>query len=302
MYMKIIRQSFFRDPQTDIQRYYNWVESIEKYTGRKYSKTLINSSLGDTLIWRTGNPESKIKLVIFPGFRTSSLFWDIDKGLDYYLDFDVYLVETNGQPNPSNGSTPAIRSLGYGEWAVDILDKLKLDKPFVAGASFGGQVCMKLSAFAPDRIKAAFLLNPGGLQNISLSWKNIYYNLLPLVRTTRKNIRKFLEGAVFYYPDHQLTNPQMELIIDFEFLALTRYKDNTQKPYYMKEELKLVTSPIYLCEGDKDLLFPSHKSAGNAKKMIPGLKEVIIFKNVGHGIETHRPAHKKVSELILKLL
>ncbi|MBK6527207.1 MAG: alpha/beta hydrolase [Crocinitomicaceae bacterium] len=74
---------------------------------------------------------------------------------------------------------------------------------------------------------------------------------------------------------------------------MTRYKDKTQKPYYMGDELKKVQVPTYLLEGDKDILFPFQKSIANAKEQISSIKDVIVFENVGHGIETYRPASRK---------
>jgi pimeloyl-ACP methyl ester carboxylesterase len=300
--MKIVRHSSFKNSESDIQSFYNWVNRLQNHTGRVYQKLELTTALGKTLVWRTGKPDSTLKLVIFPGFRTTPLFWDLDKGLDFYVnDFDVYLVETNGQPNPSDGNSPAIKGLGYGEWASELLDKLQLEKPIIAGASFGGQICMKLSMFSPDRFKAAFLLNPGGIQPISLSWKNIYSNLLPLLIPSKKNIATFLDNAVFHKPYHYLDPIPYSLLLDFEHLAITRYRDKTQKPYFMKGEFEKIKSPMYLIEGEKDLLFPAHKSVENAKKFIGTLRDSIIFPNVGHGIETYRPVHEEVAEIIKKL-
>lgn len=49
---------------------------------------------------------------------------------------------------------------------------------------------------------------------------------------------------------------------------------------------------IFQDEGDKHLLFPGKKSICNAKKYIKTIKEVAIFPNVGHGIETYNKAVK----------
>lgn len=45
--------------------------------------------------------------------------------------------------------------------------------------------------------------------------------------------------------------------------------------------------PTYLLMGAHDLLFPYQKSIENAKAKIPSLKNVVVFENVGHGIETY---------------
>ena len=294
--MKIIRTSYFKNKQKDHEWFYDWANRVQQYCGHLYQKLEIKTDLGNTLIWQTGNLNAKKTIVIFPGFRTSPLFWDLDKGLDYLMDdFKIYLVETNGQPNPSDGNSPAIRSLDYGHWAKQVLDELKIEKTSIAGASFGGLVCMKLAIVAPEKIEGVFLFNAGCLQPFSLSWKNLSANLKPILFPSKKNVLSFLDTAVFYKPNHQLSQEAEELIVEYQMNVLTRYKDKTQKPYYMGDELKKVQVPTYLLEGDKDILFPFQKSIANAKEQISSIKDVIVFENVGHGIETYRPALEKMA-------
>ncbi len=294
--MKIARTSYFKNKQKDLEWFYDWANRVQQYSGHLYQKLEIKTDLGNTLIWQTGNLNAKKTIVIFPGFRTSPLFWDLDKGLDFLMeDFKIYLVETNGQPNPSDGHSPAIRSMDYGHWAKQILDALKIEKTFIAGASFGGLVCMKLAIVAPEKIEGAFLFNAGCLQPFSLSWKNLSANLKPILFPSKKNVLNFLDTAVFCKPNHQLSSRAEELIVEYQMNVLTRYKDKTQKPYYMGAELKKVQVPTYLFEGDKDILFPFKKSIANAKEYISTLKEAFVFENVGHGIETYRPALEKMA-------
>jgi pimeloyl-ACP methyl ester carboxylesterase len=197
------------------------------------------------------------------------------------------MVETNGLPNLSEGKTPDIKSLEYGLWASEVFDSLKIDKAYVAGASFGGLICMKMAISNPEKIIAAFLLNPGCLQPFSLTFQNLYYNILPIFSPTEKNVLKFLEKAVFSKPNHKLSNQYEKLLVDYEVFAISRYKDRTQKPYYMKNQLSEVKVDTFLLVGDKDLLFPFQKSIDNAQKHITTLKEINVFNDVGHGIETY---------------
>jgi len=230
------------------------------------------------------------------------LFWDLDKGLDFLMnDFNIYLVETNGQPNASDENSPSIRSLDYGNWATQVLNELKIEKTFIAGASFGGLVCMKLAIVAPEKIQAAFLLNPGCTRFASFGLKNLYYVLLPLLKTTEKNIHLFLNNVVFSKPNHQLESESEKLCVEFELKAIQDYKDKTEKPYNMGKQLNSIQTPTYILVGDKDILMPYKKSVANARKNIPGFKEFILFKNVGHGIETYRPALEKMKDIILGL-
>jgi len=300
--MKIHNTSKFKDEKGDLAYFESWVGQLEKNNGRKYERYEIQTSLGKTVVWGHQTTENHPNtLVIFPGARTTSLFWDFDKGLDNLgQGFRIFLVETNGLPNLSEGKTPDINSLDYGVWATEVFDQLKIEKAYIAGASFGGLICMKFGIVSPDRIQAAFLLNPGCLQPFSLTLKNLYYNLLPMLVTTEKNVSKFLDQAVFSKPNHQLSSISEKMIIDYEVFAIARYIDKTQKPYYMDKELEKVQVETYLLLGDKDLLFPFQKSVDHAKRLIKSLKEVKIYTNVGHGIETYDKAMNYIGDQIRK--
>lgn len=301
--MKIHRTSTFKDPQQDQQWFLTWVAQIEAENNYRYQHIKLDTCLGKTHIWCI-NPEAKDYpiLIIFPGARTSVLFWDLDQNLAVLrASYRIYMVETNGLPNLSEGHTPDIRSKGFGLWGKEIMDLLQIDKAFIAGASFGGLVGMKMSMVIPDRIQALFLLNAGGLSPFSLSIKNLYYNLRPVISPNKGNIRQFLEKAVFHAPQHQLSLRWMELVIDYEHFAITRYHDKSQKPYYLGKEMMEVAADVYILEGTADLLFPYEKSLSNARKYLPALKEVHLFEGVGHGIETHQPAIQKVYEVMEEL-
>lgn len=163
--MKIHRRSHFKDEPSDRARFEDWVSRLEAHNGRKYARYEVQTSLGKTHVWghRT-HEDHPDTLVIFPGARTSSLIWDFDKGLDNLKHpMRIFLVETNGLPNLSEGATPDIKSLDYGVWAGEVLDGLGIARAFIAGASFGGLICMKFGIVSPEGIQAILLLNPGCL-------------------------------------------------------------------------------------------------------------------------------------------
>lgn len=300
--MKIHSTSRFKDEKNDPAFFENWVNQLESANGRKYERFEISTSLGKTHVWGLNTSVENLEtLVIFPGARTTSLIWDFDKGLDNFNhQMRIYLVEPNGLPNLSEGNTPDIKSLDYGYWANEIFEKLNIEKAFIAGASFGGLICMKLGIVKPGKVKAAFLLNPGCLQPFSLSLKNLYYNLLPIISPTEKNVEKFLNKAIFSKPNHQFSSKSEKMLVDYEVFAISRYADKTQKPYYMERELEDVQVETYLLLGDQDLLFPVQKSIDNATKHLKTLKEIKVFQNVGHGIETYDKALNFIGESIKK--
>jgi hypothetical protein len=69
----------------------------------------------------------------------------------------------------------------------------------------------------------------------------------------------------------------------------------------MADQLNKVKTDTYLLEGNKDLLFPFLKSIDNARARLTNLKDIKVFENVGHGIETYKLAMNYIGEMIKKL-
>ena len=295
--MKIHGKCFFKDPAADHQFLESWAKKLGQLNKKEYKRINLSTSLGNTVVWIPNTERSSLPfLFVFPGFRTSSLFWDLDNGLKQLEDhYKIYLVETNGQPVLSDGNTPEIKTLDYGNWAAEVITHFTSSGASVAGASFGALVCLKLAIARPELVDQVFLLNPGCFQTFSLSPKNLFYNLLPIISPSVKNVKKFLDKAVFHPDAHYLDHERMQLIVDFEVFALTRHVDKAQKPYPMtKAELNKVTAPVYLVVGEKDLLFPYKKTIKAAKEGLKNLKKVIIIPGAGHGIETLTDAMKVI--------
>jgi pimeloyl-ACP methyl ester carboxylesterase len=294
-------RSYFKDSEKDTRTFISWVEKLEKLNGYKYDSYTIETSLGKTQVYGLNTNQTDIEtLVIFPGFRTTSLIWDFDKGLDSVSkNVRIFLIETNGQPNLSEGNSPSIKSLDYGKWGAEVFEKLNIDSAYIAGASFGGLVCMKLALVISTRIKSAFLLNPGCFNMVSLKPSFWYNALLPVFSPSKKNIKRFLDRVVFCKPNHKLSNDSEILLVEYLQLAIKSYKDNTEKPYYMKNQLDEIKVPTHLLVGDKDPLIPHEKSIQNARKHLgENLKHVEIFKNVGHGNECYKPCIDYIEQTI----
>ena len=299
--MKTKNNSHFIDVEERNKFFKDWTRKLEHQNNTWYKRVDVNTFLGKTVVWSINDLHDDVEaIVIFPGFRTSSLFWDMDNALACLKGrYKIYLVETNGQPNLSDGTTPEIRSEDYGTWALEVIEGLGLDKVTVAGASFGALVCLKLCIVAPERVNKAILLNPGCLQPFSLTWKNIFYNMLPILFPSKKNVDSFLDKAVLNGNAHNLSAEARGLMTDYEMFALKRFRDNTQKPYAMsEEELSLVMTDIYLILGKNDILFPWKNSWKAAKRFLKTCKNKIAFPEIGHGIETTRQGIEAIASIM----
>lgn len=299
--MHLHRHSAFKDPVAAAQYLTQWRRELETLNGCRYQRLDVATPLGNTVVWGQNLDRPELPaVVIFPGFRTLSLFWDLDHNLAPLKEhYRLFLVDVNGQPCLSDGHTPRVRSDDYGHWAAALLRGLGLRQADVLGASFGGLLALKLSQVAPELVGRVVLLNPGCLQSFSLSWRNLYYNLLPLLRPTLANVNRFLDAAVFVPGHHEPSAPARRLVAEYELFAIREFRDRTEKPYAMSaQELARVDADVHLLVGERDLLFPYEKSTSAARARLPRLRSVHVLPQTGHGIETSPQAMQVITRLL----
>lgn len=279
------------------QKLSDWQELHKTNSSTDFMSTILHTKYGETQVLSTQTEPSRPHLVFLPGFRTCGLYWDICDGLTIYKDqYQVHLVDVIGQPSLSSGTTPLVKGLGYGEWLVEVLDALGIEKAAFAGASFGGQLIMKLSQVAPQRISKAFLCNPGGLTNVRL--KGILANIPIMLYGSDRNIEKMMQ-KVALGKKHGLNENQYQSLLQNIIISVRGFKNGAQFPYPMRaEELQGMTAPTYLMLGTDDLMFNYKKQIQRAEKLLPNLVGIELFENIGHGIEIEPALH----EGILKLL
>ena len=93
----IKKHSYFKDPDADQQRLIQWIARLEQANGYEYEKISIQTSLGQTQIYGFNTQQSDLEtLVIFPGFRTSALIWDLDRGL-FSLSKKLFSFSSKGR-------------------------------------------------------------------------------------------------------------------------------------------------------------------------------------------------------------
>lgn len=186
----------------------------------------------------------------------------------------------------------------FGLWVVEVLDGLGLDKTNIAGASFGGQLAIKLANAAPERIMKMVLLNPIGFSYISFAPTSMFYNLLPIIRPTVKNVARFVDHIVLAGGEG-LPAERREMLIEIILQTLQKFNFKADLPYKMPDsELTGWSVPTWLILGDSDALIPHQNTIKRARDLTRDLREVHILPATGHGIELSKPA----IELLAKIL
>ncbi len=104
-------------------------------------------------------------------------------------DFHIYAVDTIGHPGKSDEVCLSHKGYAYGQWANEVIDKIRFDSISCLGGSFGGGILAKLMCTAPQKTSG----NPLDTANCHTE----HYNLFQILNPTCLNCRNVFLNSVF---------------------------------------------------------------------------------------------------------
>lgn len=278
----------------------DWVDSFVSESALQYEKLDVETSFGRTRLLAADHEKKNLKPLLFvPGARTCGIFWDVNNHLHLLGDkYRIYLLDVVGQPSLSDGNCPKVRDESYGVWLDEVCERIGFETGVCIGASFGGLLIFKLAAVAPRRIEKAVLMNPVGLSYINLHPRSLYYTLAPVFFPNRKNVERFLNKIIFTATETPDAD-KLKRIADYVEKSVKDFEFGGEYPYKLGDaEVVKLRAETHLLVGDKDGLIPFQNTVRRAKELLPNLKSVEIFPEIGHGIELSTKAILKLSEIL----
>ena len=132
-------------------------EQIEKFPVEVES-IYVDTQWCKTHVMRCGKIDGK-KIAILHCMGFSSLFWygNIEAQAEKY---DIYLIDTVGEPNRTVNYTNRIDFDDYMNWLNDTLNGLELNKILLAGWSLGGFLSVGYSIYHPEKVEKVLDLSP----------------------------------------------------------------------------------------------------------------------------------------------
>lgn len=230
-----------------------------------------------------GNEQSPHTIVFLNGLSQSTVAWALT--LPYFKnEYKIVLMDFIFQG----------KSDKTGEWrtfdthardVLSLLDHLKIEKPIIAGLSYGSMVAQHFAVNHPQRLSklilmATFANKTPYYEAIELSWWRALefggYNLmldimLPTVLSEGYFANPLMPIDIMKQMRQEAQDDKQSL---FKLMRATK-----ERPDY-RPELKKITLPTLVVQGEKDLLLPVHL-ANEVAKAIPGARLEVIS-NVGH--------------------
>lgn len=256
-----------QEGKNDVIKHYDlflekWALTYEKlYVDTKYGKTFVIAS------GEKNNPP----LILLHGSGMNSVMWLRDMQ-EYSRNYRVYAIDILGEPGKSDENRPSLSGSCYAEWLKDVFDNLSLKKANVVGISLGAWMAIKFSVSYPEKVSKLVLLCPSGVgpQKKSFILKAMLYGSLG-----EKGIDKL------YYKVNG-NKPIPEEMLKYQKLIGKNFNYRRETiPIFSDNELKLLTMPIVLFVGAKDIMLYSDKTARRLGGLLPHA-EINIYAEEGH--------------------
>lgn len=246
----------------------------------------VHTRHGKTHILTLGKADAP-PLFFFHGWNGSACGTPAELDLPRLLShFRIYAPDTIGQGGRSAPNRPPVEGDAYGEWIVDLLDGLKLDRVYAAGISGGGYLTLKISAYAPQRVIKALAISSAGLMSLARPPLKFLLSALPAFlyphpATARIFVRTMSAPGITPTPGHEGMARGMALLF--------RHYHMIGSPGFLTDaELKRITAPIYVLMGAHDVVCAPLQSIERAQRLIANVQTELV-PDAGHvmGMDKH---------------
>lgn len=230
-----------------------------------------------------GNESAKETIVFLNGLSQSTISWILT--IPYFKnDYRIVLMDFIFQGQ--SDKTGEWRSFDtHARDVVSVLDYLKIDKAIVAGLSYGSLVAQHLAINHANRISKLLLIS-------TFAHKTPYYDAIELSWWRALEFGGYNLMLDIMLPSVLSENYFLNPLIPIDLMKQTRQEANEDKQALFKlmratkeridyrPELKKITIPTIVIQGEKDLLLPVHM-ANEVAKAIPN-SQFKVIPHVGH--------------------
>ncbi|KGE16840.1 alpha/beta fold hydrolase [Paenibacillus wynnii] len=250
----------------------------------------VSTTYGETHVIISGS-ENKPPLILLHGLGFSSTMWYPNiEGLS--AEFCTYCIDIIGDANKSLSSRKPTDRREYSQWLLEVIKGLHLEKPNIAGLSYGGFISLNFAYHFPEYVNKVILLCPAAtFKPFRLQFFLRIFSLL--LFSKGKVLQKFMNWMFGgrYHLD-PLFIQQFEAGINLrralKIKGKKRKLGSSWPSVLPNDELQEIKPSVLLLVGDKEAIYDPRKVLARATKYIPRIQAVLI-PNVGHGMSMEQP-------------
>jgi len=235
----------------------------------------VNTSFGLTHVVTCGNENGK-PLVLWHGQNANAASW-ANWIPSLAPTYRIYAVDVIGGMGKSAPNRPSKKGMGFGQWAAELLNGMKLANANMIGASQGGWIIMKLGNVAPEMISSAVLMSSAGFLPLS-----IIQTLRMIPRILFKS-QANAARATYDLVSAPGVPPDLFFIELFE-LMLRYFRSEAIVPVLSDTELEGFKAPTYLLVGQYERTMNPFKLLERGLKLLPSVILAEVVPGVGHSM------------------
>lgn len=236
-----------------------------------YEEVNLPSRFGTTHVVTSG-PKDAPPLVLLHGYNATAAMWSPNIA-DFSRDYRVYAVDVMGQPGKSIPAEPVRNAADYVEWLTAVLDRLHLDRVFLAGQSYGGWLALNFAVHAPARVLKLVLLSPGG-GFVPMS-RQFSLRGLPMVWCpTRFTVNAFMRWLGL---DGRSGDVETRRLLDVFYLGLKHFRVPLETLRVMpvmfpEAQLRAMRVPTLLLVGEHEVICDPAAALERARRFFPDVQ------------------------------
>lgn len=249
-----------------------------------------------------GNENAQQTLVFLNGLSQSTVSWILTT--PYFKDdYKIVLIDFIFQG--TSDKTGESRNFDvHAQDVISVLDFLKIDKPIIFGLSYGSLVAQNLAVNYSNRLSKLILASTFAVKTpyyeaIELSWWRALeyggYGLMLDIMLPNVLSEGYFKNPLF--PIDLMKQTRQEANEDknalFKLMQATK-----ERPDY-RAELKKITTPTLVIQGEKDTLFPVHMAQEVSNSIIDSQLVVIPFAGHTLNLEAIPQMVKLIKEFII---
>lgn len=279
-------------------------DALLKQWGAEINEMDISGRYGSTHVLETGD-KNKSPLVLFHGVGDDAALMWIYNAKELGKHFHIFAVDTIGGPGKSVPGAGYDKTFDDEIWITELLDKLGLDKIFMAGVSNGAYLTQMYTIKHPERVirgvsMAGVPVKTTGNSKMAAMKAMMKVFLPEALFPTDKNVRKLIRkmtGSNYtaFTNNETVFRHFKQLMTGFNRSAMMNHKILG----FSQEEIFSLKDKLLCIVGKKDpFIMLGGAELEEALKQYP--LKVIFMEDTGHGIN-HEKA-PQVNKLIVDFL
>lgn len=268
----------------DRQQYYDAYNRVMDLWRVDYTDLYIPLESGTAHVIVAGDDNAQ-PLVLLHGMNASSAMW-YPNIRELSTAYRVFAIDLITEPGKSKPDTEIDDSEALMRWYERILDKLKLEKYSLIGASKGGWLAAKLAIRQPDKVEKLVLLSPAQTFIWTPPDKALITNVIYEIAPTRERLEK-LFGQMSSHPE-QIAPAFLDLFHKASKLSAIDKILMEMKPL-PDDKLQKLVMPTLILIGDQDII-NNARSLEHARALMPNVQTEIV-EDAGHFLSLDRAAN-----------